>query len=228
MAEHTKTYQQSYRVADTTLEQYELYVGEGSIPDFDASDQPVATGASFPISWTPPTPGSGATIKLYAVTRKRNRYNLLSHNQYPTIIEINDLGEEELGPITDPEILNVIDGVSGEIKVFARYPLSVDRNEADTWELYVEEGVDPDPDLDTPVVTETFGGSLAEYNWTATLDGLTPGLVYHCMVVVRRSVDSGDGEYGESVVVEHTAALIYNIDAEDASLFGGQEYEIGQ
>jgi len=227
MATHTKTYQQSYRVADTTLEQFELYVGEDTEPDFDASDQPVASGASFPISWTPSTPGSGTTIKLYAVTRKRNRYDLLSHNQYPTIIEIDDLGEEELGPITDPEILDVIDVVSGEIKVFSRYPLGVDRNEADTWELYVEEGVDPDPDNDTPVVTEVFDGPLAEYNWTAIVDGLTPGLVYHCMVVVRRSVDSGDGEYGESAVIEHTVAEIYNIDAEDASLFGGQEFEIG-
>ena len=83
MGTFSKKYVQTYRVADDSLEQYELYVGEDAMPEFDASDQPVATGATFPVSWTPPTPSSGDTILLYAVTRKRNKYGLLDHNQQP-------------------------------------------------------------------------------------------------------------------------------------------------
>jgi len=227
VAYHTKTYRQSYRVADTTLEKYELYVGEDAMPDFDASDQPVATGASFPISWTPTPPGSGDTTLLYCVTRKRNRFNLLSHNMHPTIIEINSLGDEELGPITDPEILSVSDGDSGEIIVFARYPKDVDRNEADIWELYVKAGSAPDPDVDSVAETEDFGPCGNEHVWRIAHSGLTPGTTYYIIVVVRRSEDSGSGEYGESAASIHTCAETYDIDGEDASLFGGEDFEIG-
>ena len=228
MATYTKVYRQIHRVADTSLEQYELYVGVDAMPDFNDSLQPVAVSASLPISHTPDPAPSGDTVKLYAVTRKRNRYNLLSFNQYPSIIEINDLSEEELGPLTAPEILRVLNGVTGEIIVSARYPAGIDRNEADTWDLYVEDGIDPDPAVNTPVATEDFGMVRNDYFWKISEDGLTPGSTYHVMVVVRRSIDSEDGEEGESAVVQHTCAEAYNIDAEEASLFGGNDYEIGQ
>lgn len=228
MAEYTKAYRQTFRVADDSLERYELYVGEDAMPDFDDSLQPVATSATLPFSYTPSTPSSDQTIQFYAVTRKRNKYNILSHNQYPTIVEINELGEEELGPLTAPEIVKIMDGDSGEIFVRARYPKHVDRNEADTWELYVEEGIDPDPDVDTPVETEDMESTMGvDYQWRVATDGLTPGLTYHVMVVVSRSDDSTDEETGESSVTEHTCAETYDIDAEDTSLFGGQEFEIG-
>ena len=226
MATYTKVYRQIYRVADTGLEKYELYIGIDAMPDFNISTQPVETSASLPITYTPDPAPSGDSVQLYAVTRKRNRYNLLSFNQHPTIIEINDLGEEELGLLSIPEILRVLDGAAGEIIVLARYPSGIDRNEADTWELYVENGVDPDPDVDIPVSTAEFGIARNDYMWRIIEDGLTPGATYHVMVVVRRSEDSGDGEEGESLVTEHTCAETYDIDAEDVSLFGGQDYEI--
>ncbi len=229
MATYTKTYRQNHRTADTSLEQFELYVGVDQMPDFDISTQPVAVGASLPLSYTPDPAPSGGSVQLYCVTRKRNRYNLLSFNQYPSIIAINDIGDEELGPISAPGIIKIVNGVSGEIIVFARYVSGIDREEGDTWELYVEDGVDPDPSVDTPVATEEFGGvPRNDWHWNISEDGLTPGNTYHVMVVVRRSIDSNDGEEGESPVVEHVAAITYDIDADQASLFGGADYEIGQ
>lgn len=225
---YEQVYKQFYRVADDSLDRYELYQGEDQMPDFDASDQPVATSPTLPFSDTPPLPSSGSVIDLYNVVRKRNKYNLLSHNQHPTIIQINDLGEEELGPLSAPEILSVTDEETYEIAVFARYPYGVDRNEADTWELYIKEGVDPDPDVDSPVATESFGAPGADYRWYIQYlsSSLTPGSTYHIMVVVKRS-ESGDTERGESTVVQHTMAETFDMDAETASLFGGQEFEIG-
>lgn len=222
---HTRALRQIYRVADNSLSRYELYVGEDVMPDFGGVGQPVATETSLPVSWTPTPPGAG-TLKLYAVTRKRNKYNLLSHNQHPTIVEIDDTGDEVLGPLTAPEILRVLDRESGELIVQARYPRGIDRNEADTWELYVEAGIDPDPDLDSPVATADFAQPGADWMWKIIEDSLTPGTTYHVMVVVKRDGD-GSGERGESAVTEHVAAETYDIDAGDASLFGGREYEIG-
>ena len=216
-----KEIRQSYRVADDSLDRYELYVGEDAMPDFEASDQPVATSSTLPVSYVPDPADSGLTKILYCVVRKRSKYNLLSHNQHPTLVEINDLGEEELGPLSVPEITDVVDGASGEIIVFARYPRNVDQHPADLWEVYAEIGVDPDPDVDTPQATVAMSQLGVDSRLRQSLTGLTPGEVYHVMVVVSRSVESGDGEVGESLVTQHTAEETFDIDAGEASMFAG-------
>ncbi len=221
-----KVYGQGYRVANDSLALYELYLGEDAMPDFAGVGQPVETSATLPLTHTPSLPGAGLTTVLHIITRRRNRYGLLSHNQHPSLIEIDEFGEEVLGPITDPEILRIFDGDEGEIIVTARYPRDTDRNPADTWELYVEAGVDPDPDVDTAKSTIAFGmAGGVDWNWRVSCDSLTPGTVYHVMVCAVRD---GDADYrGESAVVQHTVAEMYDIDAGGADLFGGQEYELG-
>jgi len=223
----TKVFQQHYRVADDSLDRWELYLEEDQLPDFDASDQPVATSTSLPFSYSPALPGSPDVKELWAVVRKRSKYDLLSFNLHPTILTIDSGGEEELGELTDPEILQVFDGDAGEIIVFARYPYGVDRNEADTWELYAEDGVDPDPDVDTVRDTGAFGAPGADYLWRASATGLTPGSTYHVMVVVRRSEESGSGEDGRSTVSQITLAQTYDLEEETTWLFGGQDHEVG-
>ncbi len=207
----TKTYRQYYRVKDSSLDVYEMYVGEDTVPDFDASDQPVASG-SLPLSYSPPLPGSGDTTQLNVVVRKRNAYDLLSFNQHPTIVEIDSLGEEVLGPISDPEILNVLDEEEGAITVLARYPQGIDRNEADVWDVYVKLGSDPVVGVDSPVASQVFGKPGVDYRLHQVVESLTPGSTYHVMVVTRRSSESGDGEYGESAVVQHVVAQTYDMD----------------
>jgi hypothetical protein len=220
---HDKVWRESYRVADDSLNRYELYVGEDALPDFDASGQPVATSASLPFTYTPTPADPGQTKQLNCVVRKRNQYDLLSFNQSPTILTIDENGDEELGPITDPEILDIIDGVTGEIIVIARYPRDIDTNEADTWEVYAEAGSYPDPDLDTPKVTAAMGQPGADYRIHQSITGLTPGVEYNVLVVAVRSEDSGTGERGESEIEQHTLAQTYTIDAGEAEMTGGDE-----
>jgi hypothetical protein len=223
----SKAFRQHYRVADDSLNRYELYLEEDQLPDFDASTQPVATSTSLPFSYSPDLPESSDTKELWAVVRKRNEFDLLSLNLHPTIIEIDSVGEEELGGMSSPEILRVVDGENGQIIVFARYPYGVDRNEADTWELYATDGIDPDPDVDEILDTESFGAPAADYLWRGVGDGLTSGSTYHVMVVVRRSEESGNGEIGESAVTQFTLAETYDLDEGTTWLFGGQDHEVG-
>ena len=227
-ATHTKAYRQKHRVANDSLERYELYVGEDAMPDFEGVGQPVKTSASLPFTWSPTPPGVGTT-KLYAVTRLRNKYNMLSLNQHPTIIEIDTAGDEVLGPLSDPEILQVMDSeTAGEIIVIARYPRDVDRDEADTWNLYVKLGADPVVGVDSPVSTASFGiPAGVDYAWRITEDSLTPGATYHIRVTVTRDGD-GTGEYGDSGVTQHEVADTYDIVESTTTLFGGQQYQMGQ
>lgn len=224
----SKSFAQHYRVADDSLDRWELYLDEDQLPDFDASDQPVATATSIPFTHALDLPESAVTKEFWAVVRKRSRYDLLSFNLHPTIITVGSEGDEELGEIKAiPEITRVVDGESGQIIVFARYPYGVDRNEADTWELYATDGIDPDPLTDPILATESFGAPAADYLWRAEADSLTPGSTYHVMVVVRRSEESGDGEEAQSTVVQFTLAETYDIDGSTAWLFGGQDHEVG-
>lgn len=218
---HDKVYRQAFRAADDSLDGYELYLGEGQMPDFEDSTQPVDTSPTLPFAYPPPTPSSGQTLDLYLVTLKRDRFDLASFNQYPTILTLNDLAEEEPGPLSVPEIRRVIDTQIGEIAVYCLYPYGVDRNEADAWEVFVEDGVDPDPETDTPVATGTLTRVGADYQWRATVSEswFTPGLVLHIMAVVYRSEDSADSELGESIVTQHTLADTIDLDPLEAEMF---------
>lgn len=223
---HTRVYRQGYRVADASYARWELYVGEGSMPDFDGVGQPVATGA-LPLSHTPTLPGPGLTTILYIIRRWRSQYNLLSHNMHPTLIEIDENGLEVLGPLTPPELERVLDGPSaGSLQAWANYPYEGDRYPADQWELYVEAGVDPDPSTDTPVLVAPMGAiGGANIVWRGSTTGLTPGINYHVRAVVRRLQDNG---YAQSSVLEIDLAPVYDISADDVTAFGGEEYEAKQ
>jgi hypothetical protein len=217
-----KVYRNGYRVENTDLEKYELYVGEDQMPDFGAA--PAASGSSLPVSWSIPNPGPGNTVVLYVVPRKRNRFDLLSHNQHPTLIEVDEDLLEDYGPLTAPEVVKIMDGGSGEVMIHARYPYGVDRNEADQWELYAEIGTDPDPDTDTPILAVGFGAPGADYTWVGTGTGLTPGQAYKLLIVVRRLIDN---EWAAAPVEDFTLAEAVDLDPNEGSMFAGQEYEIG-
>lgn len=222
---YTRGYRQGYRVANTTLATLELYAGYDAMPDFDDVAQPVATGN--PISWTPTYPGPGLTTVLHLVVRERNMYGLLSHNQQPLLIEIDENGDEVLGTITAPEFMKVLDGSSvGSIQVWARYPHEADRNPANTWEVYAKAGSDPVVGVDTPVLTEAIGGvGGGLVPWRGTATGLTTGLTYHFRIAIRRTADDA---YMQSDVLQLTIAQVFEVDEGSLTLFAGDEYEINQ
>lgn len=224
---HTRVYRQAYHVEDDSLNRWELYVDVGAVPDFDAVDQPVATGTTSPITWTPPLPGAGLTHTLYIVVRKRTSLGLLSFNQHPILVEIDENGDEVYGPLTAPELVGVLDGAtSGSLQAWGRYPSGGDRDPADSWELYAVAGADPVIGVDAPLKTAAMGVAGGG-NTTARLavTGLTPGTTYHVRLAVRRGADDA---YAASTVTQITLIPVYEVVADDAAMFGGDEYEIHQ
>jgi hypothetical protein len=143
-----------YRVADTTIEKYELYVGEDAAPDFTAA--PATTSATLPITHALTPPGAGNKTFRY-VTRFRNRYNLLSQNIYERSVTIDSGGAVVGSEVSDPYNVTATETEGGEIVVQAYYNRALDSSPADTFNIYLNtDGTDPDPAVDTPVATHTM------------------------------------------------------------------------
>lgn len=129
-----QTLKQFYRMANDSLERYELYIGEGSEPDLTAS--PAATSATLPFTAAVTPPGAGTT-ELHCLVCKRNKFNLLSFNRYSDLIEIDTAGDEVLGPLTAPTAVAIIPGANGYFTVTARY-VATDRNQANAWVVEID------------------------------------------------------------------------------------------
>lgn len=220
-SEFDQTMEQGFRIADSSLDQYELYVGEDQEPDFDASGQPVATSASLPFSYTPTPPASGSTKKLYVVVRKRNAYDLQSFNVFSTIVEIDSGGVEQLGPVTTPKDVSVYDSGDGAVQVMATYSKDDDTNSADTWEIYAKEGSDPVVGVDSPAFSGSMTFLFNDARLTTELTGYTAGNTLHVLVVAKRD---SDDERAQASVVEHSLAESLDLSGE-GQMFGGSYYE---
>jgi hypothetical protein len=220
--EYCQIYQQGFRIADSAFDLYELYVGEDTEPDFSATGQPVATSPTLPFLWTPTPPASGATLDLHLVVRKRNEYNLDSFNVFSKILRIDSVGSEVLGPVTAPDNVSVYDDVTDSIRVITKYVKSDDTTPADTWDVYVEVGIDPVPGVDTPKFTGsmTFLGEEAFLSAVIADSSFGAGDTVHVIVCAKRA---SDGEEACSPVVLYT--LIQPVDLTDGQLFGGSFYE---
>lgn len=221
---HTRVYRQRYHVEEAARERWELYVGIGAAPDLDGS--PVATGTTSPVMWNPPLPDPGETSVLHIVVLRRNAFDLTDFNCSATLIEINEDGNEVLGPLTPPTLTRALDSsTEGGLQVWAMYAEQNDRNPADYWDLYATAGAAPTVGLDAPVLTDSMGvGNGQSVPWRGAVT-LIPGATYYVMVVVRRSLD---GTTAQSGVVEITLASLFDIDADSVTVFGGEEYEAQQ
>lgn len=221
---HTRVYRQRYHVEEAALERWELYVGIGAAPDLDGS--PVATGTTSPVVWNPPLPDPGETSVLHIVVLRRNAFDLTDFNCSAKLIEIDENGNEVLGPLTAPELARVLDGsAEGGLQVWARYAEQNDRNPADYWDLYATAGAPPTVGLDTPVLTDAMGvGNGEGIPWRGSVT-LVAGATYYVMVVVRRDLD---GATAQSEVAEITLASLFDIDADNVTVFGGEEYDAQQ
>jgi len=215
-----RVYREEFRVAEDALERYELYLGEDAPPDLSDSTQPVDTSPTLPFSYPLNLPSSGQETEYYALTAYRNRFGLLSFNQHPRLITINDTGEEDPGVLSPPTIRRVLDDAVGTISVYSLYAYGVDRNEADAWEVYVKDGADPVPGVDSPVASGTLTRLGGDYQWKATISEswFSPGMTLHVLSVVYRT-DSLDDTLGESEVVEHVLADTVDLDPLTAGIY---------
>lgn len=215
--QYSQVYEQGYRVADDSLDLYELYVGEDGPPDFTAPPQ--ATSATLPFSWTPTPPGSG-TKTLHIVVRKRNKWNLQSFNVHEVIRVIDAASAEVALPVTAPKDVTLYDDETTYFRVHAKYESTDDEEPADTWQVYAKVGSDP-----------VIGTDLAAYEGPMKFLGTTSTLVkkigpysvgdeVHVIVATRRDVD------GEIAVADvQTITLAAPPDLDNGTLFGGSAYE---
>ena len=161
-----------YRVSDDDLELYLLYQGVDTEPDLDA-----APWESF--ATLPHESAALAVSHTYSfVLRRQNKYGLISQNIEAWSVEIDGAGDEVETPPSAPEETTLLPIVDGAVNVGAYYEAPPDGdNAADTWLIYLtSSGVDPDPDLDTPVeVAMVFPGTLAQLDYDSAefADGTT-------------------------------------------------------
>ena len=201
-----------YRAADTTIEKWELYVGEDASPDFTAA--PATTSATLPITHALTPPGAGNKEFIY-VTRFRNRYNLLSKNIYERSVTIDSGGAVVGADVSDPVNISAVETAGGEITVQAYYQRVLDSSPADTFNIYINtDGTNPDPSADSPVATHTMTvrDSIGSYRTLDKVNGgknLGPyglGAPLKILVTVERSSDNEESSNTTPVSLTITKA----------------------
>lgn len=158
---------------------YNLYVGEGALPDLDAA--PSAFSATLPVSVAITPPVSG-TKSLYAVVRRQDEYGLESRNQNAYRFLINAAGDEVRLPLSSPASLQLSEKLGGYVHALAIYPALSDEEDPPThWKVWAGT-TPPDVVVDTPAVTATMSRVLA-----AQLGPFSPGVVYVKAAAYRQS-----------------------------------------
>jgi len=140
-------------------------------------------------------------------------------NVYETVITIDTLGDEVAGDLLTSPTFDAYNAGVQYVRVLAEYATTEDRFPADTWEVYIEEGIDPVPGVDTPAYSGAMSilGGLA--GLTKRLGTYTAGATAHIIVTALRSSDNARSS---SVVTQ--LVLSESIDV-DATLFGGTQVE---
>ncbi len=137
-----------YRIANSTLALYELFVGVDADPSFASA---TATSATLPFSYTMTPPGAGTREYRFTV-RRRNQYNISSYNVYHRSISINAAGALVTPEISAPEEITLTNVAGGEVDVTAVYHSANDTEPADTFLVYsTTTGADPVVGVTVPV-----------------------------------------------------------------------------
>lgn len=159
---YTNTISGYYRIADTTLNAYEMYIGEDAEPDFTAA--PAATSSTLPVSKVITPPGSGQTEFRVAIL-ERNEYDLVSLNQYTRKVVVASAGTQ-VSTTTAPTGVTVTDFAGGKVRIAAQYSPEDDgqANRATHWQIFISgDGTAPDPDADTPTYVPMIGTTGRTY-----------------------------------------------------------------
>jgi len=212
-------YQDQYRVADDSLNRYELFIGEDASPDLEAA--PDDTSASLPFSYviTPPLVGS---TDFHIVVRKRNQYDLTSLNQYERIVTVAAGGAEVVANPSSPASVTLESAPDGYLSLTATYYFRQDGdNRGDYWQIYVTDtGSDPVPGVDTPTVVlmqhDDVNLSWIKYPIGPYLGGEDVRVI----VRVLRSSDSATD--GNTTVTQYDVPTFPN--PPTGSVFGGSQY----
>lgn len=160
---YTHAVRSYYRIGDTGLEQYELYVGDGTAPNFSGAPTTTSTTLGF-------TSALAADSTYYYATRYRNRYNLTSFNVLTERRVIDAGGVDITDSLTNPSDITLTSKPGGEADLTLTYRGSMDATMADYWRLYITtDGTNPDPGTDTPVDYLMSAGGFALNDITQTI-----------------------------------------------------------
>jgi len=196
-----------FRVADTTLDRYELFVGVGSTPSTSGTADETST--TLPFTYT--IPGAGT---YHLVTVKRNKYGLITMVGQEKVITIASGGAEVLADPSAPTNVTLTALSGGKVRVQADYAYQSDAENvrADTWLVLSKVGSDPVPGVDSPVLTQTH----YRIDWIEQLDYITDAYAdaadVHIIVGVQRSSDS---------VATYAAAVTVTAETDGPTLLQG-------
>jgi hypothetical protein len=178
-----------HRSKDDAVEAWELYRGIDAAPDFDSAPWETFTASPHDTAALDPAP-AGTERTYYFVLRRRNAWGLLSGNVTEWTLTVDDTGAEVVTRPSAPAAFAAEAAAGGTINVTASYIYAPDGDyAASQWLIYAEEGVDPDPEIDTPTAV-----SMIKADGTAKLDwdsgAYADDTVVHVLVRTRR-VDEG-------------------------------------
>jgi len=206
VSDHARTYtldlRGNYRIEDTTIELYELYRGDGVAPDLTAP--PWETFAALPHTTAALTAGHD----WYFVLRKRNRHNLVSQNLVSTVISLSGGGAQNTYP-SNPSF-EAAAAAGGTIRVTAAYEYLPDgANAANVWVVWLKNGADPVPGVDTPTYVEGMvrANGMALLDYTSSAFG--HGSDVHVLVRALR-LDDSDWQGETAYTTEYVKPIIAN------------------
>jgi len=133
----------------------------------DLTGVPTYTFSILPYE-TPAITGEGVH---YFVLRRRNQWGLVSRNTWATLIELNADDDEIMRAPSEPAFVQISPIADGAVRVEAVYYYGADDDrQADQWLLYVtDDGGDPDPDVDEPIVIDmNKRDGAARLVWTSS------------------------------------------------------------
>ena len=189
-----------YRVENADKSGYLIYIGYGAMPDLSLPAD--AFSATLPTS-VPITPPEVGTEEIFVVVRSRNSYGLVSQNQKPSSLTVDSAGNEELGPITAPDKVEISCITDDGFLVSANYSgYFSDRNRGDVWEVYLKAGEVPVPGVDEPAAVGDVKGAEMQ---SAIGPYAETGEVYYLVVGIRRTIDNA-AAFSEPVEIYVPAA----------------------
>ena len=178
------------RVANDSDDQYELYIGQDAEPDLTAAPDFTFTGSSQE------TGALAAGHDYYFVTRKRNKYGIISQNILSTVITIDAGGDETDTAPSNATDISVEQTATYKARIRAIYHGRQDTTAANTWLLYIEtDGGDPNPAVETPyeVAMEFEGGvSFLDYEIGPYADNTIFKVIIRTRIAGTPDIDSDD------------------------------------
>jgi len=198
------------RYADSALELYLLFAGDGAEPDLTGTAD--ASAAALPIELA-----LAADHDWWLRTITQDAYGLRSHTNDASnrVIRLAADGTQEEDPPSAPSIVTMSAYTAGEVRVQAAYyPLleTVSADKATSWVLYLtDDGSTPDPAVDDAYDTKSMGGGDAELlDYTTAQGTWLEDQVIKCIPRTRRSYIVGE----ETLYVESTNSTVYSATVE--------------